>query len=104
MVFHCLFIRVSGSGFTGELWFFYLAFGLFFVTMLSRLVLLLYFSLCPGHLRYNFVVNASVEGFWFAQLTMCSSLVCNLVFLRRSALCSGNHLFSVIVHCFLFEL
>jgi len=50
------------------------------------------FTVCLGQWRYNFVVNAGVEGFWFAQLTMCSSLVCNLVFLWRSALCSGNSL------------
>lgn len=48
------------------------------------------FVVCLGQWRYDFVVNVGVEGFWFAQLTMCSSLVCNLGFLRHSALCSGN--------------
>ena len=104
VVWYCLLIRVFGSGFTGKLWLFYLAFCWFFVTMLSRLVLLLYLLFVSVNGAIILWWNAGVEGFWFAQLIMCSSLVCNLE-LSGARLCAQViHLFPAIVPCFLFEL
>jgi len=104
MVFHCLFIRVSGSGFTGELWFFYLAFGLFFVSMLSRLVLLLYLQFVS--------VNGTIILWWMLVLRVsglpswqCAVRWSATWYFSGARLCAQViHLFPAIVPCLLFEL